>query len=318
MVEETVLVTGGCGFIGLRLVAALRAAHHSVRILDIPRTDHRRAEALGAKVTQGSVADGESVRLAVGNSRVVFHLVAPDPSIRDERFLRKMMVGGTDVLMEELEDSKVRHVVATSTVGVVAQGDGVRTEADPVKPGTLHERVGADMERHLRRGAEDADVAVTATVLRLPNVYGRGDAGIVDRLVPHLRAGGEVIIPDKGWVSTVHVDDVVAAAMRIATPPTPGDGGDDKARFTVFNCVDGTPTTPQELVSVVARAIGVPPPRLHRPGLLGDARGPWTDKDRPVRLVELSRYTSQRLRGALPDWPSWPSLEIGLTTELDG
>jgi nucleoside-diphosphate-sugar epimerase len=317
MVGPTVMVTGGCGFIGSRLVAALRTSGHSVRVLDIPRADFAHVEAMGAKVFRGSVADAESVRKALGNSETVFHLASPDPTIRDERFWRKMVVGGVRVLMEEVEDSRVEHVLGASTVGVVAQADGVRTEDDAIKPGTLFEKVLADAERYLSVGAGDAGVG--ASVLRLPNVYGRGDGGIVDRLVPEVRdsAGGEVVLPDHGYVSCVHVDDVVAAMEALGRGPAPGVDGDDcDAPLRVLNCVDGRPMTPAELVAVVAGGVGVPVPGLRRPGRLRDPRGQWRARDRVARQVERNRYSAARLVAAVPAWPRWPSLEVGLPGEI--
>jgi nucleoside-diphosphate-sugar epimerase len=146
MVEETVLVTGGCGFIGQRMVATLKADGHSVRVLDIPRADFCCAIDLGAKVLEGSVVDGESVAVALGNSRVVYHMAAPDIAIRDDRFIRKMVVAGAEVLMEEAEDMKVEHIVAASTTGVYARTQGVHGKDAPLKPGNRLERAKLDME----------------------------------------------------------------------------------------------------------------------------------------------------------------------------
>ncbi len=188
MVVETVLVTGGCGFIGLRLVAALKASGHSVRVLDIHRADFDGVEALGAKGFKGSVADGESVREALGNSRVVYHMVAPEIAIEDDGFIRRMVVAGAEVVLEEAEDSKVEHVVAASTMGVYAQADGVHDEVATLKPRNRLERAKLDMERSLRRDANRYGIGVTC--LRLSNVYGAGDGGIVDRLAPEVAMGG--------------------------------------------------------------------------------------------------------------------------------
>ena len=101
MVGETVLVTGGCGFIGQRLVAALKVFGHSVRVLDIQRSDFSGVEALGAKVVKGSVTDGEALKKAVGNSVIVFHLASPDLAIQDPSFIGKQIAGGAEMLMED-------------------------------------------------------------------------------------------------------------------------------------------------------------------------------------------------------------------------
>jgi nucleoside-diphosphate-sugar epimerase len=313
MVEETVLVTGGCGFIGQRMVAALKADEHSVRVLDIPRADFSRVEALGAKVLEGSTVDGESVGLALGNSRVVYHLVAPDMAFRDDRFIRKMVVAGAQVLMEEVEDSKVEHVLAASTTGVYARTKGVHGEDAPLRPGNRLERAKMEMERTLEKASRRTGIGVT--VLRLANVYGAGDGGIVDRLVPEVVYEGRVTLPDKGWTSTVHVDDVVDAARRLTAGARASDA-QGEGSFRVLNCVDDGRHTPRQLLDSIAEVTGAPSPELRRPGLVGASKGRWGLRERCVRLVERGRYSNETIKALLPGWPMWPSIEDGLKDEL--
>ncbi len=314
MVEETVLVTGGCGFIGLRLVAALKAAGHSVRVLDIPRADLEGVEALGAKAFKGSVVDGESVRVALGNSRVVYHMVAPDIAIEDDGFIRRMVVAGAEVVMEEAEDSKVEHVVAASTTGVYAQVDGVHDEGAMLKPRNRLERAKLHMERSLRKDANRYGIGVTC--LRLGNVYGAGDRGIVDRLAPEVAMGG-VTLPGEGWINTVHVDDVVDAVRRLAALARTGDDKEVDDLFNVYNCIDGSPNTPSQLIDIITKAEGAPTPEVRRPGLRGGAKGFWANRSRSIRFVEKGRYSNDALRQVLPDWPHLPTLAEGLPGELE-
>jgi UDP-glucose 4-epimerase len=313
MVEETVLVTGGCGFIGLRFVAALKAAGHSVRVLDIPRADFSAAEALGAKVFRGSVADGESVRVALGNSRVVYHMVAPELVIEDDGFIRRMVVAGAEVVMEEAEDSPVEHVLAASTTGVYARSNDVMDEGAPLKPANRLERAKLDMERSFRKAADRSGIGVTC--LRLSNVYGAGDRGIVDRLVPEVVLGNPVTIPEKGWINAVHVEDVVDAGRRLAALAR-ADGEGEALR--VYNCTDDEPMSPRQLLDIIAGAMGTLSPEIRRPGVTSAAKGPWAHRARSVRLVERNRYANTALREALPGWPAHPSMAGGLPGEIGG
>ncbi len=308
------LVTGGCGFIGHRMVSALKADGHSVRVLDIPRADFSCVEDRGAKVVEGSIVDGESVQVALGASRVVFHLAAPDVRIRDDRFIRKMVVAGAEVLMEEAEDSRVEHVVAASTTGVYARTKGVHDESSPLRPGNSLERAKMDMERAFEKAVARTGIGVT--VLRLANVYGAGDAGIVDRLVPQVVYEGAVTIPDRGFVSCVGVEDVVQAARLVADYARAADD-EDEGTFRVLNCVDDRAHTPQELLETIAHVTGSSQPELRRPGLMSSSRGMWADRKHGVRLVERGTHSNAAIKDLLAGWPSWPGLADGLPEELD-
>jgi len=324
MVEETVLVTGGCGFIGLRLVAALKASGHSVRVLDIHRADFDGVEALGAKGFKGSVTDGESVREALGNSRVVYHMVAPEIAIEDDGFIRRMVVAGAEIVLEEAEDSKVKHVVTASTTGVYAQVDGVHDEGAALKPRNRLERAKLDMERSLRRDANRYGIGVTC--LRLGNVYGAGDRGIVDRLAPEVAMGG-VTMPAQGWINTVHVDDVVESARRLAALARTEEKEEKEEKeeeekevndlFRVYNCTDGSPNAPGQLIDIITKAEGASSPEVRKPGLMGGSKGHWANRSRSIRFVEKGRYSNEALKQVLPDWPVFPTLAEGLPGELE-
>jgi nucleoside-diphosphate-sugar epimerase len=312
VVEETVLVTGGCGFIGGRLVADLKAAGHAVRVLDIPRADFTRADALGARCLSGSVVDGESVRTALGTSRVVYHMAGPDVRIRDPKFIRKMVVAGAQVLMEEVEDSRVELVVAASTTGFYARSPTTVDEAAPMRRRNELERAKLEMEVALAKGA--ARAGVKAVALRMGLVYGRGDGCIVDRLLPRMRDPRPLPLSRNGFINTVHVGDAASAAIGIARKRR----GLEVGRLETLNCSSGEVQSVEGFVMALAIATGTGPTRPPiRPGLL--VRGPdaWLkQREGSLRIVDAAPVSIGRIRSRLHDWPRWSTLERGLQDVL--
>ena len=73
----TILVTGGTGFIGQKIVHALRGAReHHVRALvrDVKRG--RTLESWGCELVEGDITDAESLRRAADGTDCIVHLVA--------------------------------------------------------------------------------------------------------------------------------------------------------------------------------------------------------------------------------------------------
>jgi NADH dehydrogenase len=112
-----ILVTGGTGFVGPRVVHALRERDQPVRAL--VRTPSSRPAmtlaAWGAELAQGDMTDRESLRRAVEGADVVVHLVA----IRQggEEQFRQIMEQGTRALVTAAQEAGVRRFVLMSALG---------------------------------------------------------------------------------------------------------------------------------------------------------------------------------------------------------
>jgi nucleoside-diphosphate-sugar epimerase len=312
VVEETVLVTGGCGFIGGRLVADLKAAGHAVRVLDIPRADFTRADALGARCLSGSVVDGESVRTALGTSRVVYHMAGPDVRITDAKFVRKMVVAGAQVLMEEVEDTKVELVVAASLTGFYARSPSTVDEAAPMRRRNELERAKLEMEVALAKGA--ARAGVRAVALRMGLVYGRGDGCTVDRLLPRMIDPRPLPLPRNGFVNALHVEDAASAAIGIARKRR----GLEVGRLEALNCSSGEVLSAEGFAMALATASGTASGRpALKPSILSRGPDEWVKRrEGSLRIVDAAPVSIGRIRSILHDWPRWSTLERGLRDVL--
>jgi uncharacterized protein YbjT (DUF2867 family) len=116
-IDRVILVTGGTGFIGPRIVHALRERDRPVRAL-VRRPAHRSAATLaawGTELVAGDMTDRESVRRAADGCEIVVHLVAIRQG-REEQF-RRVMEEGTRDLVAAAQEAGVRRFVLMSALG---------------------------------------------------------------------------------------------------------------------------------------------------------------------------------------------------------
>jgi NADH dehydrogenase len=110
-----ILVTGATGFVGRRVVAALRGREHSVRCLVRDPAKAGSLESLGCDLAVGDVTDAESVRAAAEGCDAVVHLVSIIAG-RPEDFDR-VMVDGTWNVIDAAQKAGVRRLVLMSALG---------------------------------------------------------------------------------------------------------------------------------------------------------------------------------------------------------
>jgi dihydroflavonol-4-reductase len=111
------LVTGGCGFIGQHLVAALLANGHKVRVLDVRLPTH---VSPGVQYVEGSILDPESVREALDGVAEVYHLAAlPGMWTRHKEDFYNINCRGTEIMLEAARQCGVSRFLHCSTESIL-------------------------------------------------------------------------------------------------------------------------------------------------------------------------------------------------------
>ena len=116
-----IFVTGGTGFVGPRVVHALRERDQPVRALVRDPGGHSATTlaAWGAELVQGDMTDRESLRRAVEGSEAVVHLVAIRQGSADQ--FRRVMEEGTRELVAAAKEAGVKRFVLMSALGTSEQ-----------------------------------------------------------------------------------------------------------------------------------------------------------------------------------------------------
>jgi len=113
-----ILVTGGAGVMGSRLVKGLVDAGHKVRALSIPNDPYvSRLDGVDCEIFYGDVSDVSSLKGAFDEVKTVYHLaavlIAHDPSV-----FERVNVNGTRNMVEGAIAAGVGHFIFVSSASV--------------------------------------------------------------------------------------------------------------------------------------------------------------------------------------------------------
>lgn len=311
-----VLVTGATGKLGVHLVAALLDRGARVAVLT---RDPTRARSLwppgNVAIRCADLSDTAMLAVALKGIDLVFHLASysprPDePDIYEASAHWSVSALGTRNLAHAARVQGVRRLIYLSSVK--AMGDAASCagrpadEATPSIPDTLYGRAKLAAEQAVLEIARSpGQQPLHACVLRLPMVYGIDAQGNIARLVEAVARGRFPPWPKlKNRRSAVHVADVVAAAMLVAS--------DRRAAGQTFVLTDGEAYSTRWLYEQSCLALGRSVPRwsvplwmLRAAARLGSAVERLTGRAMPLTKTDLSKlvgdawYSSDKIRDEL-------------------
>jgi UDP-glucose 4-epimerase len=269
----TWLVTGGAGFIGSHLCAALRHRGAAVRALDDLSTGKRENLPSDVELVEGDVADAAVVRAAMDGVAGCFHLAAiasVERGVSDWLGTHRANLTGTITVFDAARATRMPVVYASSAAVYGDVASVPIAEDTACRPLSAYGADKLGCELHARVASHVHGIPTVG--LRFFNVYGpRQDprspySGVISIFCERVRQGAPIDIFGDGEQTRdfVYVADVVAAllaAMRLAPTNAP-----------VFNVCTGHPTSVLELAHVIAALTGTRSDLRHAPPRAGEIR----------------------------------------------
>ncbi len=251
------LVTGGSGFVGSEICRRLVQRGHSVRSLQ--RSPSPELTALGVECIRGNVADFSSVRTAVQNCDVVFHVAAKAGVWGPAAEYECANINGTENVLRACRELAVKRLIYTSSPSVVYDGrdeNGIDESAPyPKSYLTNYPRTKAIAEQ-LVLSANGPQFATVA--LRPHLIWGPGDNHLVPRLIQRAKSGRLRRVGDgKNLVDTTYIDNCVDAHLCALDRLEPGAPCAGKAYFISNN----EPVPLWDLIDRMLACANVPPVR---------------------------------------------------------
>ena len=216
--RSRVLVTGGAGFIGRRVVRALLAEGHEVTVADLRTFPDPAVLSVTGDLCDPGVPD-RAVRPGIDT---IIHLAAFTyvvASVNDPVSTHRINVDVTARLLELARENEVGSFLLASTNAVTGDvGSAVITEQAALRPLTPYGATKAAGEMLLSAYANC--YGINGAALRFSNVYGPGMAekdSFIPRLMRAARDGEGVQVRGDGTMlrDVVHVDDVVQGVLAV-------------------------------------------------------------------------------------------------------
>ena len=305
-----ILVTGGTGFLGRRLVHRWSETGEGpvVRVLSRQPKEAPGTWPPGVDVAYGDIRDEPSLRQAAAGVSAIVHLASKnvDP---DGSGFAEVNVEGTRRLCRAAIEAGVESFLYVSSVGVYGhRSHRDADESTPVRPDTPFSRSKAAAERIILDHHDAGDLR--ALILRHRFVYGEGDAAVIPRLMGAARRYPFWISGGRARMSVVWVDDFAEIVRRLVLRGTRVEVD------PIFHVTDGRPVSYRQVVGTICRAFGYPLPRFSLPyhlvfavlrareialGIDPETAATSLTSMRLKLMARDNTFSNRKLAGLLPD-----------------
>ena len=245
-------VTGGSGFVGRNLLAALVGRGDTVVALARSLAAMQTVRALGAEPQAGDLVDVAAMTAGMADAEVVFHCAAKVEDWGDPAEFQRINVEGTANVIEAARASGVRRLVHVSTEAVLADGtpihDADETRPRAARPIGLYPSSKAQAEAVALAGNRDG---LDVVVVRPRFIWGKGDTALLPKILEVMRKGQFAWIGGGRFLtSTCHVRNVCEGALLAAERGKPGE---------IYFLTDGAAVEFRGFITAMAQTQGVDP-----------------------------------------------------------
>lgn len=237
-----ILVTGGTGFIGSRLVTLLQSRGYQVRVL-IRSEQQKKRFSTETEIIIGDLIDPYSLTQACTGIDTIYHLagLAHDNKINSKQHLNINFYGTNNLIQAAITNNVKRFIYFSS----------VKAE-DPNSPYGIAKRKAEELLLH-----EAKSHHFDATILRPSLVYGAGCKGNLESMIKAIDKGYFIPIPDtKNSRSMISLDDLCEAALMVDTPAANGK---------IYTLSDGKDYSTRHLYEEMCKALGKSIPKWYVP-----------------------------------------------------
>jgi nucleoside-diphosphate-sugar epimerase len=279
------LVTGGAGFIGSSIVAALVARGERVRVLDDLSTGKEANLATfkdRVEFIKGDIRDERACAAAMKGVRFVLHQAAlrsVPRSVDDPLSTDAVNVHGSLMVLQAARIAGVARLVYASSSSVYGDNPALpKVESMTPMPRSPYAVSKLTAEYYCRVYAQTFGLSTVS--LRYFNVYGPGQdpmsqyAAVIPLFMDALRHGNAATIHGDGEQSRdfTYIDDCVQANLLACA--TPGIDGE------VFNIAFGAKTSINQIYTQLSSLMGRQIPARYEPPRAGDVRHTLADLTR--------------------------------------
>ncbi|OYT41041.1 MAG: hypothetical protein B6U86_03155 [Candidatus Altiarchaeales archaeon ex4484_43] len=254
-----ILVTGATGRVGGYLISSLISKNEEVRVL-ARRTSGLYPLKDNVDVVYGDIVDKRSLRNAVKDVSVIYHLAAVVDYLTPKREMYSVNVAGTKNLLDVSLNEDIEHFIYCSSVAVMGNIENPPANEEYVchpfgnygKSKYEGEKISLDYYKK-----ENLPV----TIIRPAIVYGVGFYDSFDKVLPILKNRMIPIIPvigsGKNLIHFVHVKDVVKALILAAK--------ERKSVGEVYIIAGNEVHTLESVLDIAVEIMKVKKPKVHIP-----------------------------------------------------
>jgi UDP-glucose 4-epimerase len=287
----TILVTGGCGFIGANLVPVLEAAGHRVRVLDnqsMGRRDH--LGAFGGEFIAGDIRDPAALDAALTGIEAVVHLAADTrviESIADPALNFDVNVVGSFRLIEAMRARGIRRLINASTGGAII-GEATPPVHETMVPSPIAPYGATKLAVEGLCSAWAGSYGFAALSLRFANVYGPRSfhkGSVVAAFFRCIAQDRPLIVHGDGQAvrDFVFVGDLCDGILRAL----------DHGGSGVLQLGSGIPVSVNALIAAMQTTVAPRPVAVeYRPARAGEIERTWCDVSRARRMLGFAPDTT--------------------------